>query len=313
MTASHQRLVYLAFAVSLLVSSCEIEQPEEKVVLTVGKREVTAGVLKKQIKRMTSDMEMTERLGGDVLEPMLERLIERYLVLEYGKEQGIVVSEKEVEGAVKEIRNAYSDKDFQEMLLQGYMDLEEWKEGVRERLLMKKIMEEVSEDMNAVPFQEIKAYYEENLEEFKQPAMVRFRQMVTSTKDEAAEIVKRLREGEDMAKLAMTSPRKPGMEEVGEPTWIARDNLEASMEKAIFSLEVGEISDVVETAYGFHVFEVLEKRPEGIKTLPDAMAEIESRLSCQRKERLYRKWVRHLRETFPVQINRELLNTLELG
>jgi foldase protein PrsA len=313
-TASYHRLVCVVFAVSLLLSSCDsFEQPEDRVVLTVGEREITVAGLKREIKRMTYEMEMTGRLAEGMLEPLLDRLIERYLILEYGKEQGIAVSEGEVETEVKEIRKAYSDKDFQEMLLQGYIDFEEWKEGLRERLLIKKIMEKVSEDMKAVSFQEIKAYYDENLEEFKQPAMVKFRQIVTSTKEEAEGILKRLREGEDMTELAMTSTKKPGMEEAGEPTWIAGDSLEASMEKVVFSLEVGEISGVVETPYGFHVIEVLEKRPEGIKTLPDALAEIESKLSCQRKEQLYRKWVRHLRETLPVQINHELLNTLELG
>jgi len=313
-SASHHRLVSIVFAVSLLLFSCDsFEQPEDRAVITVGEREITLEDLKKEIKRMTYDMEMTGPLAESALEPLLDRLIERSLMLEYGKEQGIAVSEAEVESAVKEIRKDYSDKDFQEMLLQGYIDFEDWKDGLRERLFMKKIMEKVSEDMKAVSFQEIKAYYDENPEEFKQPAMVRFRQIVTSTQEEAEAFLNRLREGEDMADLAATTARKPGMEAVGEATWIAGDSLESSMKKAVFSLEVGEISGVVKTPYGFHVFEVLEKRPEGMKTLPEALAQIEAKLSCQRKEAFYRKWVRDLRETFPVQINHELLNTLELG
>jgi parvulin-like peptidyl-prolyl isomerase len=252
-------------------------------------------------------------LEESMMKPLLDRLIERYLILEYGKEQGIAVSEEEVETAVKEIRKDYSDKDFQEMLLQGYIDFQDWKEGLRERLLMEKIMERVSEDVKAVSFQEIKAYYDENLEEFRQPPMVKFRQIVTSTKEEAADLLKRLREGEDMAELAKTASRKPGMEQAGEPTWVTGESLEPSMEKAVFSLEVDEISGVVETPYGFHIFQVLDKRPGGLKTLPDALAEIESKLSCQRREELFRKWVRHLRETVPVQVNQELLNSLELG
>jgi parvulin-like peptidyl-prolyl isomerase len=262
---------------------------------------------------MTYDMEMTGPLATTALAPLLDRLIERHLILEYGKQQGIAVSEGEVASAVKEIRKDYSDKDFQEMLLQGYIDFEDWKDGLRERLLMRKIMEKVSENMKAVSFQEIKAYYDENPKEFKQPAMVKFRQMVTSTKEDAEAILKRLREGEDMAELAVTTARKPGMEAVGEPTWIAGDSLEASMKKAVFALEPGDISGVVKTPYGFHVLEVLEKRPEGVKTLPEALAEIEAKLSCQRKEAFFRRWVRDLRETYPVQINRELLNRLELG
>jgi parvulin-like peptidyl-prolyl isomerase len=304
----------MVFAVFLLLFSCEpFEQPEDRVVLTVGETEMTLEALHREIKRMTYDMEMTAPMAASALEPLLDRLIERYLILEYGKQQGIAVSEGEVESAVKEIQKDYSGKDFQEMLLQGYIDFEDWKDGLRERLLMKKIMEKVSENMKAVSFQEIKAYYDENPEEFNQPAMVKFRQMVTRTKEEAEAILKRLKEGEDMAGPAVTTARKPGMEAVGEPAWIAADSLEKSMKKAVLALEPGEISGVVKTPYGFHVLEVLEKRPEGVKTLPEALAEIEAKLSCQRKEAFFRRWVRDLRETYPVQINRELLNTLELG
>ena len=304
----------IVFAVSLLLFSCDsFEQPEDRVVITVGDREITQEALKKDIKRMTYDMEMTGPLAVSALKPLLDRLIERSLILEYGKQQGIAVSQEEVESAVKEIRKDYSDKDFQEMLLQGYIDFEEWKAGLRERLFIEKVMEKVSEDMKAVSFQEIKAYYDENPEEFKQAAGVKFRQIVTSTKEEAEAVLKRLREGEDMAAVAVTTAMKPGMEEVGEPTWIAEDSLEESMKKAVSSLKEGEISGVVKTPYGFHVLEVLEKRPEAMKTLPEALAEIEAKLSSKRKEAFYRQWIQNLRETFPVQINHELLNRLELG
>lgn len=274
---------------------------------------MTVEQLKKEIKRMTYEMEMRGQLPEDVLEPLLNRITERYLILEYGKEEGIVISEGELDAAVKEIQKAYSEKDFQEMLLQGYIDFDDWKESIRERLLIKKILEDVSGDMTAVSFQEIKAYYDAHREEFNRPAQVKFRQTVTGSKAEAEEILGRLNDGEDMGELIMKSSKKPGMENVGEPTWITRDSLDETMGKVLFSLGVGEISGVVETAYGFHIFQVLEKQPEGTKTLPEAVAEIESKLSGQRKEAFFRTWLRDLRDAIPVKINRELLNTLELG
>jgi peptidyl-prolyl cis-trans isomerase C len=310
----HHRVVYVLFAFAVLVSSCDsFRQTEEKVVLTVGSTEITVEQLKKEIKRMTYEMETRGKLAEDVLEPLVNRITERYLILEYGKDEGIVISEGELDAAVKEIRKAYSEKDFQEMLLQGYIDFDDWKEGIRERLLMKKIMEDVSGDMTAVSFQEIKAYYDAHPEEFNRPAQVKFRQTVTGTKAEAVEILRRLNDGEDMGELIMESSKKPGMENVGQPTWIDRDSLELAMGKVLFSLDVGEISGVVETPYGFHVFQVLEKQPEGTKTLPEAVAEIESKLSCQRKEAFFSTWLQDLRDTIPIKINREVLNTLELG
>jgi len=89
--------------------------------------------------------------------------------------------------------------------------------------------------------------------------------------------------------------------------------LEESIDKVVFSLPIGKISSVVKSPYGFHIFEVLSKRPEGFKSLPESMAQIEKRLILQKRDAFYRSWLKELRSLFPVLINEGLLRTLEFG
>jgi parvulin-like peptidyl-prolyl isomerase len=78
------------------------------------------------------------------------------------------------------------------------------------------------------------------------------------------------------------------------------------MEKVIFTLPLNTISPIIESPYGYHIFEVLSVRDEGLKTLPEAKADIESVLTLQKRELFYGKWIEGLKDRFPVNINQEV-------
>jgi len=76
---------------------------------------------------------------------------------------------------------------------------------------------------------------------------------------------------------------------------------------------MGRVSGVVESPYGFHIIEVLGRKPEGVLSLPEAMTGIETKLRSERLEAFYSEWLRDLRKAIPVKVDRELLKDLELG
>jgi len=276
----------------------------------VGSRKITLEGLKDQRKRMAFEPEGTSQ---ERLDSFVERVVNHYLILEYGKEQNLSVTDEELENAVREIKKDYAEKDFQELLLKGYIDYSEWKEGLREQLLIKKITIKASEASPEVSIEEIKAYYDSHSEEFRRPAMVRFRQIVTRTREEADILQKRLVQGGDIAATVAESSKVPTSAGSPEPGWFAKGDLDESIEKVVFSLPVGKVSGVVETPYGFHIFEVLGRRPEGVRSLHEAMVEIESKLRSERLEVFYSEWLQSLRQRIPVEIDRERLRELDLG
>jgi FKBP-type peptidyl-prolyl cis-trans isomerase (trigger factor) len=136
------------------VRSCG--SPKQKTIITVGSRNVTSDEFKRDLKRMTFDVEITGHEMQTLLEPLVEKLVDHYLILEYGRQEGIEVSDQEFEKVVREIQKDYSEKDFQETLLRGVIHFEEWKEALREQLLLRKIVNKALETMEHVPFQEIR-------------------------------------------------------------------------------------------------------------------------------------------------------------
>jgi parvulin-like peptidyl-prolyl isomerase len=309
-----KRTFCLLFGIGFFLSACGLwAPPEQRVVITVGKRPITPEEMKRAIRRISQEMDIPYPGGGRVMEILMGRVIDHYLILEYGREMGIAVSKEEVESAVEEIRKDYGQRAFQKTLLEKYIDFEEWKADLRRQILTKKIILSVTENTTPVPFREIQYYFDSHPEEFKHPPMVRFRQVLLRTRGEAEKVLERLKGGADMDELAPKYSIAPAMGRFGESGWIARGEIEKSLEDVIFSLSVGQMSSVVESPYGFHIFEVLADRPEGIKKLPEVLAEIESKLNYQRKEAFYQGWLKGLRKTVPVKINQRLLERMELG
>ncbi|MBW1943073.1 MAG: peptidylprolyl isomerase [Deltaproteobacteria bacterium] len=307
--------IFLCIAVMAAAGvACDIsESPVMPVAMTIGKRNVPVDVLKRDLNLLRIDMGIPDRDVGEALEPLLDRMVDRYLILEYGRDRGIFLSDDELNGTIQEIQSEYQEEDFRDMLLREYMAFDEWKGALRERLLIRKITESVSEDAGPVTFKEMKVYYDRHQEEFYYPRMVQFRQIVTSTRGDAEKLLGRLKQGEDFGELARKYSVAPESESGGEVGWIRENDLEESMGKVLFSLSPDGGVSIVETPYGFHILDVMSRRPAGRKTLPEAMVEIERRLTYEKENSFYRHWLNQLRNHYPVKINRALVDEMELG
>lgn len=308
-----KRNLLLAALVFFLCGCGLMDSSEDGAAITVGKRHISAAELKVEVGRLALEMEIPERSGKEVFHALLERIVDTYLILEYGREKGMDVSQEELETKVKEIRRDYPQKAFQEIFLERYIDVDEWKEALRRQILVRKILKSVSEGITPIPVQDIKAYFDTHQDEFKTPPMIKFRQIILGSRAEAEEMRSLLKEGADMGELARKHSSISSLQTANEAVWIPEEAMEKVIAEAIFSLPVGETSRVVETSYGFHIFEVIDKRPGGHKSLPEAMPEIESRLYYEKESAFCREWLKGLRNRFPVRTNQEILKTMELG
>jgi parvulin-like peptidyl-prolyl isomerase len=286
-----------------------VEQTGDQVILVVGSRKITENELKREISFISSDLDLLKK-QNQIYYKLIDQAIEHFLIMEYGKKEGIGISENELQSAIQQIKDDYRDGDFEEALLRGYTDYKEWRHRLKERLLINKIIKKVT---NVIPMptdQDIKDYYMDNQDKFRVAERLKFRQIVCTERKEAENLLKRLHNGEAMEDLAKKYSVAPEAENGGEVGWVARGQLEESMEKTLFSMDVGTISNVVKTPYGYHIFEVLEVRPEGIKGLSEVRQEIMSKLRSYKQEAFYKKWLDTLKSELRIDIDKEKIKTL---
>jgi len=292
-----------------LYSGCSpVNHPEDKVVIIVGSRRITVRELKRDLDFLFGKTDSSAR-QGPLKEHLLNQIANHYLIVEYSRENGLSVSQDELKAVIKDIKRDYPDDTFKEALLRGYTDIEEWGSFLKERLVVDKVMKSLTQKINPPDDQEIKQYYVKNQEAFRHPDRLRFRQIVTSTRKEAKTILDRLHKGEKFKDLAIEFSIGPEGANGGKTDWIARGQLEQTMEKALFTIPQNKISSIIKTPYGYHVFEVLDVQPEGITKFSAAVSkEIASKMLAQKREAFYTEWIKELKKHFSVTINKKNLS-----
>jgi peptidyl-prolyl cis-trans isomerase C len=145
-------------------------------------------------------------------------------------------------------------------------------------LLANLLIKEEVLDRVTVTEEQAKKYYETHRDQFKGPEQVKIRQIVIEVEKsdpeeeknmarlKAEEILKKIRAGEDFAKLASTySDDQESKAKGGDLGFVEKGNMYKPLDEAAFKLNPGEVSGIIETPAGFHIIKMDERRQE---TLP---------------------------------------------
>ncbi len=141
-------------------------------------------------------------------------------------------------------------------------------------------------DMNitgAVKESEAKKIYDEKIAKMKPEQEIKARHILVGTEEEAKEIKAQLEGGTDFAKLA-TEKSKDKNAEGGDLGFFTRGQMLKPFEDAAFALDVGKISDPVNTSFGWHIIEVEERRDQKLPSFDDVKEPIMSQLLVQKAQ-----------------------------
>lgn len=203
-------------------------------------------------------------------------LIDQELLWQAAEAEGTLASTREVDEALAEMRSQFrSDESFLNRLIdEGYTE-ESYRDHLFRLVSARKFREALVADI-VVSDADIHTYYLENPERFRIPESVRARHILVAVKptdgDAAMDaararietILERLELGADFAELASRFSDDSSAARGGDLGYFPRGQMVDSFEQAAFSLEPGELSDVVQTPYGLHLIKVESRQPSQI-------------------------------------------------
>ena len=200
-------------------------------------------------------------------------------------------SETRLDYAVLKPENFTGKVSVTDELLAQYFEKNKEKYMTQPQVKIKYLSFLLKDEMNkiTIPEAEVEQYYNSHQEEFGQPEKRRARHIILKTTDqdkqarqaEMEKILTRAKAGEDFAALARQYSEDGSAAQGGDLGFFGRGQMLKPFEDAIFSLQKGEISNIVETQFGFHIVQLEDIQPANITPLAGAKSAIENKLKKQ--------------------------------
>lgn len=128
----------------------------------------------------------------------------------------------------------------------------------------------------AVTDETMRALYTDTVKNLKPETEIRASHILVETEDQAKDIEKRLKAGEDFAKLATELSKDPGSgKQGGDLGFFTKDRMVPEFSAAAFALTIGQVSEPVKSQFGYHVIKLTEKREKPVPTFDEVKDQIE--------------------------------------
>ncbi len=300
-------IIPLAVCVLVFAAGCKgTSKDGEKAVARVGSRVITEAAYRDALKRLLPEGAVEGEGAIEIKRDVIGALIEEELILAEAGKTGVSVSDAELASEIEAIKKEYGDDSFKDAVAERYGSIDSWKEEIRKKLLMKKTIAAALGAANDVPEEAARKYYSEHRLEYDSPASVRASHIVVATEEGALDIRKKLRP-DNFAEVARKVSLGPEAKEGGDLGFFGRGEMPEEFERAVFALKVGEISPVVKTGYGFHIFMLVSKKKGGRAVYSEVRESIMERLRGDKANSELAAWISTLKQNTPIEVNEGLL------
>ena len=233
---------YLSFIITILPSNV-ISQDANTILATVGETKITLGHVIALQSRLTTQYKNLD--DSTLFNGILDQLIQQAVVAENVKKQNFSEIKYEYENQIRTyLANLYIEK-----------------------ITLRKLSET-----------RIKEFYESQYKISAADKEFNASHILLETEPEASEVQSMLKANKDFSELAKTRSTGPSGPSGGNLGWFSKGMMVPPFEKAVLGLKVGEISDPIQTQFGWHIIKLIDVREKAIPSLEEVRPEIEQSL-----------------------------------
>ena len=297
-------------------------QDPSKVIVIVNEEKITLGEIQKE---MTAQL---QRFGGQIspeqystieqqlFEDVKNRIINNKLLLNAIKDEGITVSNEDIDKEINNIRSSLPEGTTLEDLLaaQG-ASIKNIQNDIEQQIAIAQIADLKTANVPDVTDIQAEEFYIQNPEGFQTPEEVEASHILIKFDDSDDDVIKDEKNQElnnirnqilagdltfeDAAKKYSDCPS--GERSSGSLGVFRRGNMVPEFEIAAFSQEIGEIGDIIETQFGYHIIKVANHTFEETISFDDAKEKIKNYLYVQNKQIAFAEYIKELRDNATIQ------------
>jgi len=249
----------------------------------------------------------------------LQRMIQEVLFSQAADERNIRVSKDEInESFTAQYNEILSSNNLTEdqlesiLLEQQQQSLNDFKDSLRadvERQLRDNALREQIVGVIIPTDDELATYLEANVSQYDQPERIRASHILVADEATAQDLYARLLDGEDFSALASEYSVDTGTKDKGgDLDWFERGQMVTEFEDAAFALEVGEISEPIQTSYGYHIIKLADREAAYTPTLDDIKDEVRDAYISSEESKIFTDWYEAYYAAAEIEITEPLVN-----
>lgn len=235
---------------------------------------------------------------------ILEQIIELKIITSEVERLKIEAPQDMVDAEFNKIRSQFPNEDsFKSQLSKLKTTKEELIKKISDGLTIRKFIESKVAEVKKLPESEVSKYYESHPEEFKTSEQVKASHILlkidpkdneeikTQKKNRIKELLDKVKSGEDFAELAKNNSECPSKTNGGDLGYFGRGNMVPVFEKAAFDLKPEEVSDIIETQFGYHIIKVTDHKSASKQKFEDVKIELSERLLQKSQQEFFQDWL----------------------
>ncbi len=319
----------LILVLALGTFSASAAQVLEGIVVRVGDRIITRTQYDRRLHDLYAEIDAAGRpeqasaARETARKNLVNELISELLIKDRADRLGINVTDAEIKDAIARLKQQYNittDEQFNSSLQQSGLTRPEMEARLRDTLITNKVFARELRNRNDLSDPELRDRYNREKEQYRLPERAHLREIVVLKPEgaddaklaDASQRAKDLGEaarkpGTDFSNLASTMSEATTREKGGDLGEVAKGDLVAELDKAIFSAPSGSILGPIESKSAWHIVRVEQRLPSEVPAFESVKDRLRKDASEETFQRDYKTYIETLRKDAYIQINEEMI------
>lgn len=282
--------------------------------IPITETDVTLEVKRIQFQAKAMQKPLDQSMMLSMREKVIDSLINRELLLQQSKAKGITTNESDIDNSIDQIkRRLEAGQSFESLMVEMGITMETMRTQVGQASAIQKLLEVEVYPQAIVSEKDSRIFFENNPQYFKKPEEVKASHILIQVAPDASDeeklaarekiedIQKKIAAGDDFANLARQYSEGPSSTNGGDLGYFDRKKMVKPFSDAAFELKPGQVSNIVETRFGFHLIKVYDKKAKSTYEFEDIKGRLGEILQQQKIQEETVRYLEVLRRTANVK------------